>query len=131
MRGERGQVTVLIVGVLVVALMFVGVTVDGTRLLLARADARALADAAALAGASALDEGRLRASGGDDIALDDARAREAAARVLARTAGVESDVVVTSGRVEVRVALPVSMVVLSALGVQRVGGHAVAGVVTR
>ena len=53
---ERGQASVLLVGVVLLGLAFAGLAVDGTRLFTARRDLHNIADSAALAGASAIDE---------------------------------------------------------------------------
>ncbi len=52
-HGERGQTTLLIVGLAVVLLMMIGVVVDATAAYLHRQELTTLADGAALAGADA------------------------------------------------------------------------------
>ena len=66
---ERGQAAVLLIGVLALAVAFVGLAVDGARVLTVRRDLHAVADSAALAGASAIDERAYRESVGRDIRL--------------------------------------------------------------
>jgi hypothetical protein len=130
-RADRGQATIIVIGVLFISLLFVGLTVDGTRLLLARLDARALADAAALAGSSALDIDGLRSSGGDQVRLAPPDARAAAQAVITRTNGADGVVAADGDRVVVHVSVPVEMMMLRLLGVQRVGATATARPVVR
>jgi hypothetical protein len=55
-----------------------GLAIDGGVLLTARRELQSLADGAARAGATQLDLGRLRASGGVDVALDQSLATDVA-----------------------------------------------------
>ena len=64
---ERGQASVLLIGVLLIGLMFAGLAVDGARMFTARRDLQNVADSAALAGASALDEVVYRSSAGNEV----------------------------------------------------------------
>ena len=126
---ERGQASVLLVGVLLIGLMFAGLSVDGARMFTARRDLQNVADSAALAGASSLDEGVYRASGGGDVRLDPAAARQAVNDVLARSslpASVMVDVVVVADRVEVRIVRPVRPLFLGLVGIgpEQIGAHA-------
>ena len=128
-RNERGQASVLLVGVLLIGLMFAGLAVDGARMFTARRDLQNVADSAALAGASSLDEGVYRASGGGDVQLDPVAARQAVNDVLVRSslpASVKVDVIVAADRVEVRVARPVRPLFLGlvGLGPEQIGAHA-------
>jgi len=59
-----------------------GLAIDGGVLLASRRQLQSVADGAARAGATRLDLARLRGSGGADIQLDPALAREAAATYL-------------------------------------------------
>ena len=134
-RSERGQASVLLVGVLLIGLMFVGLAVDGARMFTARRDLQNVADSAALAGASSLDEGVYRATGGGEARLDPAAARQAVNDVLARSslpASVSVDVVVATDRVEVRIARPVRPLFLGLVGIgpERIGAHASASPLT-
>jgi uncharacterized membrane protein len=129
MRNERGQASVLLVGVLLIGLMFVGLAVDGARMFTARRDLQNVADSAALAGASSLDEGVYRATGGVEVRLDPVAARQAVNDVLARSslpASVSVEVAVTTNRVEVRIARPVGPLFLGLVGIgpERIGAHA-------
>lgn len=128
-RNERGQAAVLLIGLLVLAVGFVGVAVDGARLFTARRDLSSVADAAALAGASALDEAAYRASMGREIRVDPERARAAAATVIAEagvTPGTQVDVAVDGNSVEVRIGRPVATTFLRVVGLaeQHIGAHA-------
>lgn len=73
---ERGQTTVLVLGMALLAFALSGVAVDGTRAWLYRRTLQNAADGAALAGAAELDRSAYYASGGESVVLDaDARAR--------------------------------------------------------
>jgi len=128
---ERGQASVLLVGIVLLGLAFAGLAVDGTRLFTARRDLHNVADSAALAGASAIDEARFRASDGADVELDPPAARRAVDAVL-RDSNLPSDtrveVDVDAIRVEVRLARPVDLTFLRVLGArdQTIGAHATA-----
>jgi uncharacterized membrane protein len=127
--GEQGQAAVLLIGVLALAVAFVGVAVDGARLFTARRDLSSVADSAALAGASAIDENVYRASMGRDIRIDEQGAREAAVAVVAGAglpAGAEVDVIVDGGGVDVRLTRQVATTFLRVVGLaeERIGAHA-------
>jgi Flp pilus assembly protein TadG len=83
---ERGQVTVLVIGLAVVAAAVVGVAVDGTRAFIHRRSLQNAADAAALAGASEIDPASFYEAGGQALELEAARAERAARALLARRA---------------------------------------------
>ena len=126
---ERGQASVLLIGVLMIGLMFVGLAVDGARMFTARRDLQNVADSAALAGASSLDEAQYRTSAGLDVRLDPVAARRAVDEVLAGSslpASVRVDVEVADDRVDVRIVRPVRPLFLGLVGMgpQRIGAHA-------
>ena len=126
---ERGQASVLLIGVLMIGLMFVGLAVDGARMFTARRDLQSVADSAALAGASSLDEAQYRASAGLDVRLDPVAARRAVDEVLSGSslpATVRVDVAVTDDRVDVRISRPVRPLFLGLVGMgpQGIGAHA-------
>lgn len=128
-QDERGQASVLLIGVLLIGLMFAGLAIDGARMFTARRDLQNVADSAALAGASSLDEGTYRSSAGLDVRLDPVAARRAVDEVLARSslpASVQVDVAVSDGRVDVRIARPVRPLFLGlvGLGPEQIGAHA-------
>lgn len=79
---ERGQVTVLVVGMTMVVFAVAGLAVDGTRAFLFRRTLQSAADAAALAGASEIERTTYYASRGRSIRLDTERARGAALQSL-------------------------------------------------
>ena len=62
LRGEGGQVTVMALGLALVAFAVAGVAVDGTRAFIARRTLQTSADASALAAASELDRAALYSS---------------------------------------------------------------------
>ena len=128
-RDERGQASVLLIGVLMIGLMFVGLAVDGARMFTARRDLQNVADSAALAGASSLDEDQYRASAGMEARLDPAEARRAVDEVLASSplpASVRVEVAVSNDRVNVRIARPVRPLFLGLVGIgpEQIGAHA-------
>ena len=101
---ERGQATVIVLGLALVALAVVGVAADGTRAFLARRTLQNAADSAALAGAGELDQDALYRSGGRRVVLDPAAARLVALRWLERR-GLEARAVVSTDPAGVAVAL--------------------------
>lgn len=128
-RDQRGQASALLVGVLLLGLLFVGFAVDGARLFTARRDLQNVADSAALAGASAIDEAAYRSSGGVEVRLDAATARQAVDDVVRASsvpASTRVDVQVTADRVVVRIGRPVRLrfLGLAGLGPQQIGAHA-------
>lgn len=130
-RGERGQASVLLVGVLLIGLMVVGLAVDGARLFTARRDLQNLADSAALAGASAIDDATYRATGGTEVRLDPAAVRAAVSDVLRASQAPTSlavDVRVADDRVTMQLNRPVHPLFLGLAGLhaQRIGAHATA-----
>ena len=75
---ERGQSTVLVMGLMVLCFAVAGVAVDGTRAFIFRRSLQNAADAAAQAGASQLDVSVYYKSTGRDVMLDERQARLAA-----------------------------------------------------
>lgn len=99
---ERGQTTILVLGLAVIIMAVAGVAVDGTRAFLMRRTMQSSADAAALAGASSLDSGAYYGSGGRRITVDpDAAGRTAANLVAERGLTVGTDVIASTDRVRV------------------------------
>lgn len=89
--GERGQVTLLVLGLSLVVFAIAGLTIDGTRAFLYRRTLQNSADAAALAGAAELDRAVLYGSGGERAVIDPASARRVSSAWLAgRALPVES-----------------------------------------
>lgn len=92
--GERGQATVMVLGLALLCFAISGLAVDGTRAFLARRTLQNAADGAAAAGASELDTGAYYRSGGRNVSLDPDAARRVAGRWLAqRGLGVAASVV--------------------------------------
>lgn len=79
-RGERGAVTLWVLGLAVAVLFLGGLAVDLWRTIAVRRDLVAMADTAARAGASGLDEGALRTG---ELRLDPRRAERLARSSLA------------------------------------------------
>lgn len=81
-RNQRGQATILVLGMVMVVFGIVGVAVDGTKAFVARRTLQSTADAAALAAASELDTDRYYASRGRAVVLDEVAAVAAVHRWL-------------------------------------------------
>lgn len=133
--GDDGQSSVLGVGLLAVVLIVCGLVWDGTRVLVARQRAGAVADAAALAGAGELDgawivDGQVTDPPRLDVAKAEGVARAAvgaAAEVEHRDYGVAELVAATDGvRVVVHIDVPMSFLVLAGLGAVDVSASAAA-----
>ena len=83
-QGERGQISLLILGFTVIALMLIVGAVDVTAVQLARARLLDAADGAALEASDALDDGSAYDGGlGSAIAISDGSVRKSAAQYLA------------------------------------------------
>lgn len=80
--GQRGSLTVLFSGLMLMVLMVLALGWDTANWLLGHRALGNLADGAAVAAAGELDAAALRASGGDDVVLDVERARETVAAYL-------------------------------------------------
>lgn len=102
-RDEKGQATILVVGMMMLVLATSGLAVDGTRAFLYRRTLQSAADAAALAGAGEVDTTRYYASKGRSVTLD-AGSADAARRWLALR-GLDARPVVTIARDRVIVVL--------------------------
>lgn len=116
---EQGQVTVLVVGMALVAAAVVGLAIDGTRAYILRRSLQNAADAAALAGASELDQRAFYLAGGRELTLSAARAARAARAVLARRAlAAAAHVDAGPGRITVRLRAeaPTSFLALVGIG---------------
>jgi Flp pilus assembly protein TadG len=82
-RRFAAQALVWLTLILPLFVSIAGLAIDGGVLLASRRQLQSVADGAARAGATRLDLDRLRASGGTDIQLDPALARDAASTYLA------------------------------------------------
>jgi Putative Flp pilus-assembly TadE/G-like len=91
MTDERGQVSVLALGLALISLAIAGLAVDGTRAFLLRRTLQNAADSASLAGAGEIDRGDYYSSGGQDVGLS---VREAArtAREHLQQRAIDADV---------------------------------------
>jgi hypothetical protein len=81
-HAERGQVTVLALGLCLVVLAVGGIAIDGTRAFMFRRTLQNAADSASLAAAGAVDEGEFYASGGRQVRLEGTEVEAAAERLL-------------------------------------------------
>lgn len=118
-RPERGALSLLIVGALLVGLAAAGLAVDGARLFTARRDLQNAVDSAALAGATQVDEDTFRGSEGATVVLSPEDARRAVAESLAAsgiTVDTQVDVAVSETGVTVRVRREVPTTFLRILG---------------
>ena len=80
---ERGQVTVMALGLALVSLVMAGLAVDGTKAFLLRRTLQNAADSASLAGAGEIDGDTYYGSGGKTIELLPEEAARTARRYLA------------------------------------------------
>ena len=80
---ERGQVTVMALGLALMSLVMAGLAVDGTRAFLLRRTLQNAADSASLAGAGAIDGDTYYGSGGETVELSPDDAARTARRYLA------------------------------------------------
>lgn len=101
---ESGQVAVIFAITLLGLLVVTALVVDGGMLFSARRDLQSLADGAARAGAMALDENRLRSSGGLVVQVDPTSAQQAANEYL-RVSGFSGRAEIAPDFFSVRVAL--------------------------
>lgn len=117
--GERGQVTVLVLGMALLAFAVAGVAVDGTRAWLLRRSLQNAADAAALAGAGEIDRTAYYASGGASLSLDPQSSEAVAARWLQHR-GLDAGVSIAAvdDRVSVRMRATVDTTFLALIGVR-------------
>jgi hypothetical protein len=120
-RDERGQATVLVIGMSLVVFAIAGLAVDGTRAFLFRRSLQNSADAAALAAAAELDRALYYGSGGTTAVLDESAARAAARRWLQlRGLPLTAEVDVAPDRVEVLVRGNVPTTFLGLVGVAEI-----------
>lgn len=121
MSGERGQATVLVIGMTMIVFAVAGLAIDGTRAFLLRRTLQSAADAAALAGAGELDRTSYYVSRGRQVRLDPGAARRAAARWLAlRGLSTEASVDASTDSVVVALRGQVRTQFLRLIGISRV-----------
>lgn len=87
---QRGQATLLVIGIALVCFASAGLAVDLTRASLLRRTLQSVADSAAAVGASQLDEERYYSSGGSDARLQRPRAVREALSILRRRGHVDN-----------------------------------------
>ncbi len=118
---ERGQVTVLVLGMALLAFAVAGLAVDGTRAWLLRRTLQNAADAAALAGAAELDRDGYYGSGGQRVALDPRSSRDTArAWLSARETGARASVIGAPDRVIVEMSDELPTTFLSLVGIESI-----------
>lgn len=100
---ERGQATVMALGLAIMSLAIAGLAVDGTRAFLLRRTLQNAADAASTAGTGELSRGDYYGSGGQDIGLAPQNAARVADEYLTLR-GIDARVSIDIGE-EVRVVL--------------------------
>jgi Flp pilus assembly protein TadG len=118
---DAGQAAPLVLVVLLGLLAVAGLVIDGGLLFSSRRSLQSLADGAARAGAMAVDERSLRESGGTEVLLDVAAARDSAGEYL-RIAGFSGSVEteVEESAVLVRLTHSSRTLVLSLVGIGQV-----------
>ena len=126
-RDEKGQTTVLVLGIFLVVVGVVGFAVDGTRAFLMRRTLQNAVDAAALAGASELNRTTYYRSAGRRVELDSEASEQVAEAILDRR-GIVATARISATKeaiqVEVRADLPSTF--LRVIGVDSVPVGAVA-----
>lgn len=118
---ERGQVTVLALGLSVVSFAVAGLAVDAARTWVHKRTLQAAADAAAISGASGVDEGRFYSDGGTRAVLDPQRVEVRVVRLLEQR-GLRASVRVEPrpGWVRVWLGSEIETTFLSLVGIERV-----------
>ena len=103
-RPQSGQVTVLVLGLVIVVMAVIGVAVDGTKAFLYRRTLQSAADGAAVAGAGELDLDSYYSSGGRVVAVRPEAARAQALRLL-DSRGIRTSVAIDADEASVVVVL--------------------------
>lgn len=122
--GDEGSAAVYLVMFMIALVAVAGLVLDGGAALAARGRADTIAQQAARAGADALTDPTLRGGGGG-LALDPQAAGTAAQAVLT-AAAVDGQITVTGLQITVTVQDTRPTTILSAIGVDTVGGTATA-----
>lgn len=117
-RGERGQLTIFVVVVMVAIIAMAGLVVDFGGALNAKMTAISTAEAAARAGSQALDGQGAKTNGVVQIGLTGA---QAAAQGYLAAEGRSGSVSVKGATVTVTVTFPYKTVLLDAVGVDSIG----------
>lgn len=117
---ERGQITVMVLGFVVVVMSVLGVAIDGTKAFIHRRTLQNAADAAALAAAGELDMRAYYSSGGSVVRLDPRAARGRATEWLSmRGIGAAADIHVDDASVSLVLRDTVPSGFLALLGISR------------
>lgn len=118
---ERGQTTVLVLGMAMLAFAVAGLAVDGTRAWLYRRTLQNAADAAALAGAAELDRATYYGSGGRSVSLDEGASERVASQWLSRR-GIDARAAIlsTDDRVTVEMRGAVTTTFLALAGIEEI-----------
>ncbi|WP_432850655.1 pilus assembly protein TadG-related protein [Amycolatopsis sp. CA-161197] len=119
-RAERGQVTVLVVVLLVALLALAGLSLDGGLALASKVRAGGQAESAARAGAQALDLTTYRTTG--QLRLDPAHAQQLAQNYLA-SVGATGTVQVGGDTVTVEITTTYRTQLMSLIGVRDIRTH--------
>lgn len=118
---DSGQVTVLVIGLAMLAFAVSGLAIDGTRAFLFRRTLQNAADGASLSGATQLDADLYYRSGGRRAALDISSARGAAQRLLRlRGIGANASIRIEVDRVTVVLRDEIPTMFLRLIGVSSV-----------
>jgi len=118
LRGDEGQVLVMVALMMVGVVSVVGIVSDGGLVFAQRRDLQNVADAAAAAGAMQIDEAVYRSTG--EVVLDEQLARDAAALYLDAEGGLDYVVSVLPDRVEVSVSRQATTGFLRVIGIDGV-----------
>lgn len=126
-EGDRGSVTIYLIGMILAALLVAGLAVDGSRAAQGAARAQSIAAEAARAGGQAIDPAA--ALQGQDVV--DPAAAVAAAQSYLSAAGVAGQVQVSGNQLIVDVTVSTSTSFLALIGIESftLEGHGVADLV--
>ena len=124
LRGDEGQVLVMVALMMVGVVSVVGLVSDGGLVFAQRRDLQNVADAAAAAGAMQIDEAVYRSTG--EVVLDEQFARDAAALYLDAERDLDYVVSVLSDRVEVAVSRRATTGFLRVIGIDGIDVSATA-----
>lgn len=125
-RPRWGQALLMVAVMMPLFLSVIGLAIDGGLVLDARRELQNTADAAARAGAMQVHVERYRASGGEQVVLDRALARQAVVEYLAGRRVQLADLEIGMRRVTVSVSREVSLSFLRVVGFDAVRIHATA-----
>lgn len=118
---ERGQVTVLALGLVILTFAVSGLAVDGTRAFLLRRTLQNAADAASLAGTGELNAGTYYGTGGKSLLLDPEASRRTALDLLrSRGIGAEARIQATTASVVVTLRSEATTMFLRLVGVDSI-----------